>query len=85
MSDNSKEITILDLFDESELTEKADGNFKATCPSCGASGESYGGLIIFPKSNTSYCHNSRRWFNFWETAALVQGTISCIEGREKDE
>ncbi len=81
MSSNSGKVTIMDLFDESELIEKSDGNFKTTCPSCGEDGNGYGGLVLFPETNTSYCHNSRKWFNLKETFALVKGIIQCIDGR----
>lgn len=79
-------FNIINLFSDDELIEKADGNFKTKCPSCGSEGlNDYGGLVIFPKTNTSYCHAAGKWFNFKETYALIKGYISCIEGRTADE
>ena len=69
-------LNILDLFEESELTEKGDGNFKVECPSCGADSTGYGGLILFVKSNTSFCHNANKWFTLKETFALKKGIMS---------
>lgn len=75
-------VNILTLFDEAVLTEKADGNFKTECPSCGEDNIGYGGLAIFTESNTTYCHASGKWFDFKETFALIKGIINCNEGRD---
>ena len=76
-------IKITDLFKEEELTEKGDGNFKTTCPSCGEDSTGYGGLVLFTETNTSFCHNSGKWFTLKETFALTKGIIKCIDGRDK--
>lgn len=76
------EFNILDFFNDSELKEKSDGNFITPCPSCGADSDGYGGLTIFPKTQTAFCHNSGRWFTAEEVIALKEGMITCIEGRE---
>jgi hypothetical protein len=73
---------ILELFSNAELVEKSDGNFKTPCPSCGEDSTGYGGLVLFPETNTSYCHTSGKWFDFEETFALLKGIISCSEGRD---
>jgi len=75
-------LSVLDLFTEDELIEKSDGNFKTTCPSCGEDSTGYGGLVLFPETNTGYCHSARRWFNIKEIFALKKGILKCIEGRE---
>jgi len=75
-------VNILSLFDGDVLIEKSDGNFKTTCPSCGEDSVGYGGLVLFPETNTSYCHASGKWFDYKETFALIKGVISCNEGRE---
>ena len=75
-------ISITDLFNPAELQEKADGNFKVACPSCDSNNSGYGGMILFPETNTAYCNNSRKWFNMKETFALIKGIIQCIDGRE---
>ena len=72
------------MFDKSELTETSSGFYNVSCPSCGADGNDYGGLTLFPKTNTAYCHNSRKWFTLKETFALIKGIIQCIEGRSKE-
>jgi len=74
-------VKITDLFKEEEMTEKADGNIKVKCPSC--DGSSYGGMVLFPETNTAFCHNSQKWFTMKEVFALQKGIIKCIEGREK--
>lgn len=75
-------VNILSLFEESSLIEKSDGNFKVACPSCGEDSIGYGGLVLFPDTNTSYCHSSGKWFDFKETFALIKGIITCTEGRD---
>lgn len=75
-------FNITELFEESELTKKADGNFKVECPSCGSDGsQDYGGMILDPERNTAYCFNSRKWFTVKELFALQKKIITCSEGR----
>lgn len=82
MSNNSK-VTILDLFDSEEITEKSDGNFRVVCPSCGSNGfHDYGGMVLFVETDTAYCHNSCKWFTLKEAFALKKGIIACAEGRD---
>jgi len=76
-------MRITDLFNPDELIEKSDGNYKVECPSCGSS--SYGGMVLFPETNTAFCHNSQKWFTMKEVFALQKGIIKCIEGRDKNE
>ena len=75
-----KDISIINLFNEKELTEKNDGSYKTECPSCGLQGGRTKGFILFPKTNTAYCHSTLRWFSLLETYALKQGIIKCIDG-----
>jgi len=81
-----REITILDLFDSEQLAgfkERSDGSLVGECPSCGKGGDSYGGFIINPKTNTCYCFGSKTTFDITETMYLLKGFISCFEGRSK--
>lgn len=78
-----KLMKITKLFNQSELKEKSDGNFIVECPSCGSDDSGYGGMILFVKSNTAYCYESRTWFSMKETFALQKGIIKCTEGRRK--
>jgi len=85
MRNEKKVVTILDLFNPDEIKEKSDGNFQTTCPSCGSDSSGYGGMVLFTKTNTSYCHNSRKWFNLKETFALKKGILRCADGRETND
>lgn len=80
-----KEINIKDLFKKEELQEKGDSNYKTICPECGLQGGRTEGFIIFPKTNTSYCHSSKRWFSLLQTAGLILKIIKCIDGNNKNE
>lgn len=80
-----KEVSILDIFDEDNLTEKSDGNYKTECPCCGLQGGRTKGFILFPENNGAYCHSSGKVFNFLEAIALKLGVVKCIEGREPKE
>ena len=75
-------MKIIDLFNEDELKEKNDGNFLATCPSCGTDNTGYGGMVLFIKTDTAFCFNSRKWFTMKEVYALKKGIIKCIDGRD---
>ena len=77
-------MNIVDLFKQEELTETNDG-FKTICPHCGLQGGRTEGFVLFPNSNTSFCHSSNKKFNLLETAALKLKIITCIDGRDKDE
>ena len=74
-------ITILDIFAPGELTETTEG-YKTECPDCGLQGGRTEGFIIFPKSNSSYCHSSGKHFTMLETYALKKKIIRCLDGRE---
>lgn len=76
-------ISIIDLFDKSTLKEKSDGNFQTECPHCGLQGGRTQGFILFPKTNTAYCHSSQKSFRLLEVVALKNKLINCNEGREK--
>lgn len=76
-------MKIIDLFEESELKEKGDGNFLVECPSCGSDNSDYGGMVLNVERNISYCFGSKTWFTLKETYALKKGIINCTEGRRK--
>ncbi len=75
------EISIISFFDENELEEKGDGNFKVKCPCCGGENDGYGNMVLYVDTNTAYCFSSQKWFNSLELYALIQGTIQCLDGR----
>lgn len=78
-------VKITDLFPKellAQFKEDNSGNLKGACPSCGIR-DNYSGFTIFVKTNTCYCHGSKTIFNILETAALLNGVISCSEGRQK--
>jgi len=78
-------VSILDLFNEELLgtfTKDSMGNLKGPCPCCGMQ-DNYSGFVIFVNSNTCYCLGSKTIFNVAETVALLNGIISCREGRQK--
>jgi len=83
--ENKKEVSILELFDEDEIVEKSDGNYKTECPDCGLQGNRTKGFILFPENNHAYCHESQKTFNLLEVIALKLKVIKCIEGREPKE
>jgi len=78
-------LNIIDLFEKKELKEKGDSNFQTTCPDCGLQGGRTEGFILFPETNTAYCHSSHKWFTLLQTAGLKFGIIKCIEGNDKGE
>jgi len=75
-------IDIVDLFNTNELTATTNG-YKMTCPDCGLQGGRTSGFILFPDSNTAYCHSSGKWFTLLETYALKNKIIRCLDGRDK--
>lgn len=75
-------ITILDLFYPGEITETSSA-YKMECPDCGLQGGRTEGFILFPESNTAYCHSSGKWFKMLEAYALKKKIIRCLDGREK--
>ena len=78
-------VNILELFKPEQLaTFKEDfkGNLSGPCPSCGRK-DNYSGFTIFPSTNTCYCHGSKTIFDMMETIALLNGVITCREGRQK--
>ncbi|HUS51664.1 MAG TPA: DUF5906 domain-containing protein, partial [Candidatus Paceibacterota bacterium] len=77
-------MNICDLFKSEELTETNNG-YKTVCPDCGLQGGRTEGFILFPDTNTSFCHSSNKHFNLIETAALKLKIIKCIEGNDKNE
>lgn len=79
-------VSVLDLFTAEQLaafTRDSRGNLKGPCPSCGPDRDGYGGFVIFVDSNTCYCAGSKTIFNMMELVALLNGVISCREGRQK--
>jgi hypothetical protein len=73
------------FFKEEDLTETGSGTFKTVCPDCGLQGGRTDGFILFPESNTSFCHSSNKHFNLLETYALTKKLIRCIEGNDTGE
>jgi len=78
-------VKITDLFKEDELKEKGDGNYKTICPDCGLQGGREEGFILFPETNTWFCHSSQRWGGILELVAIKGGFINCVESHEKGE
>jgi hypothetical protein len=79
-------VGILDVFNEEQLAnfrKRYDGAYVGPCPSCGNNDDGYGGCIINPDTNTMFCFGSKTIFNMAETVALLEGLISCMEGRQK--
>lgn len=77
-------INIIDVFEPNELTETTSG-YKTICPHCGLQGGRTEGFILFPETNTSYCHSSGKWFTLFQTVCLKLKIIQCIEGNDKGE
>lgn len=82
-------VNVLDLFSPEQLsqfkegfTQKGEVCYNGPCPSCGRC-DGYSGFIIFVSSNTCYCRGSKTIFNMMETIALLNGIITCREGRQK--
>jgi hypothetical protein len=84
MSDNSK-VTILDFFKQEELTEQSCGNFKTICPDCGLQGGRTEGFILFPETNTWFCHSSNKHGGILELVALKHKIINCSDCLESGE
>jgi len=79
------EISIIDLFNEDEITETSSGAYKTICPTCGLQGGRTEGFMLFADNNMAYCHTTGKNFNLLETAALKFGIINCVEGRDTGE
>lgn len=82
---SKKELSILNLFNENELTEKGDGNYKTECPDCGLQGGRTQGFILFPETNTWYCHSSGKHGGILELVAIKGGFVNCVECKESGE
>jgi len=82
-NDETYDVSVVDLFDSHEITETASGSFKMVCPDCGLQGGRTEGFILFPNSNTAYCHSSGKHFKYLEVYALKKKIIRCLDGREK--
>lgn len=78
-------MNIINLFDEAELKQKNNGDYQTVCPDCGLQGGRTEGFILFPETNTAFCHSSQKWFTMLECAALKLKIIKCLEGRDKGE
>jgi hypothetical protein len=74
------QVNILDLF-KGEYTETSSA-CKMMCPSCLLQGNRTEGFILFPESNTAYCHSSGKHFKMLEAYALRKKIIRCLDGRE---
>ena len=79
------DIKILDLFKDNSPIETSNGTYKMECPFCGLQGGRTEGFILFPESNSAYCHSSGKWFKLLEAYALKKKIIQCLDGREKGE
>ncbi len=77
-------INIIDLFEDNELTETSSA-YKTICPHCDLQGGRTEGFILFPETNTAYCHSSGKWFTLFQTVCLKLKIIQCIEGNDKGE
>lgn len=75
-------VNILDLFSDYEVIETNSG-YKMECPHCGMQGGRTHGFILFPETNTAYCHSTKKWFTMVEAYALKKKIISCLDGRDK--
>jgi hypothetical protein len=73
-------IKIEELFPEAIPTTQG---FKLECPDCGLQGGRTEGFILFPDSNSAYCHSSGKWFKLLEAYALKKKIIKCLDGRDK--
>jgi hypothetical protein len=73
------------LFKEEDLIQTGNGEYKLVCPDCGPQGGRTEGFILFPKTNTSYCHSSHKHFNLLETYALTKKLIRCLDGNDTGE
>lgn len=81
-TDPNDSIKITDLFQPQELTIAGSGTYKTECPDCGLQGGRTEGFIIFPETNTAYCHTSHKWFRMLEVYALKKKIIRCLDGRD---
>lgn len=77
--------SIKDLFKEEELKEKSDGNFQTICPDCGLQGGRTEGLVLFPETNTWYCHSSGKHGGVLELVAIQNKIIKCMDCCESGE
>jgi hypothetical protein len=77
------QVKIHELF-KNEVTETTQG-YKMDCPDCGPQGGRTEGFILFPESNTAFCHTSNKWFTMLEAYALKKNIIRCLDGNEKGE
>jgi hypothetical protein len=82
--DKEKEINILDLF-KGEYTETSSGACKMECPDCLLQGGRTLGFMLFPDTNSAYCHSSGKHFTMLEAYALKKKIIRCLDGRETGE
>jgi hypothetical protein len=73
------------LFKEEDLILTGNGTYKLICPDCGLQGGRTEGFILFPETNTSYCHSSHKHFNLLETYALTKKLIKCLDGNDTGE
>ncbi len=78
-------MKINELFKENEIKEKNDGNYQTICPDCGLQGGRTEGLILFPKTNTWYCHSSKKHGGILELYAIKKRIIKCIDCLETEE
>ncbi len=78
-------INILELCSEDFLAkfkETSEGNLIGPCPSCDKQ-DNYSFFFINPKTNVAYCGSSKTIFNCEEFFALLNGIITCKDGRGK--
>jgi len=81
--DQKSDINIIDLFKDYPMTETSSGAFKMECPDCGMQGGRTEGFILFPETNSAFCHSSGNWFRLLEAYSLKKGIIRCLDGRQK--
>jgi len=78
---------ILQLFTKSEqeeFKEENNGTYRGPCPDCGHATGGSECLVLFPETNTAYCHKSNSRFNLLELIALKIKYLQCNQGRQND-
>ena len=77
---------ICQLFPEDlDIKECSNGTYKTECPCCGLQGGRTQGFILFPETNTWYCHGSGKHGGMLELIAMQNKLIRCIDCLESNE
>jgi len=78
-------VTILSLFNPDDITEQSSGNYRTICPSCGLPSGGTEGFILFPETNSWFCHSSGKHGGILELIALQNKLITCNDCLETGE